>query len=208
MGIIKSSLKWVGILSVLSLSGCLTIGRIHGTSEVLHRPDAPASNVSVVYIQTALTARRGVPGDPAPLLTKDGYYLIAKQMQVVVPQVAREKGIQATISVGGPAFLHTLPPVDSARYSATQRAMRKELVLFVTSGHLDMRGDESDFIFHVIFRDAPAGVEYWHSDYRIHDTRMPDQIPLNETKIHTLVSEIFDDLQKDGLIVQTASGPH
>jgi hypothetical protein len=86
-----------------------------------------------------------------------------------------------------------------------QRAARKELVLFVSGGKLDIRGYESDFIFHAIFRDVPSGVEYWHSDYRIHDTRLPDQIPLDEAKIHTLISQIFDDLQKEGLLIPSAS---
>jgi hypothetical protein len=64
-----------------------------------------------------------------------------------------------------------------------------------------MRGGESDFIFHAIFRDSSTGTEYWHSDYRIHDGRLPDQVPLNEVKIRTLVSQIFDDLQKEGFLI-------
>jgi hypothetical protein len=194
------------VFSVLVLSGCLTIGSIHGTSEVLQRPDAPASNISVVYIQTSLTEKRGVPIDPIPLLAKDGYYRIANEMKLVVPQVARERGIQATITVGGANSIHTLS-FESGRYDTAQGATRKELVLFVKGGHLDPRGNESDFIFHAIFRDPPTGVEYWHSDYRIHDARLPNQIPLDEAKVHTLISQIFDDLQKEGLLVPSGNEP-
>ena len=96
-------------------------------------------------------------------------------------------------------------PYGPGPYEAAQRRATKELVLFVKGGNLDVRGDESDFIFHAIFRDATGGTEYWHSDYRIHDARLPDQIPLNEVKIRTLVSQIFDDLQKEGFLIPPVS---
>jgi hypothetical protein len=188
--------------SALLLSGCLTIGSIHGTSEVLERPTAPVSKVDVVYLQAALTAKRGgLPvNSPVPLLERDGYYRIADEMKRVVPDVAREKGIEATISVAGANSMPGLPRVPG-RYDPAQRGSTKELVLFVKGGNLDMRGGESDFIFHAIFRDSSTGTEYWHSDYRIHDGRLPDQVPLNEVKIRTLVSQIFDDLQKEGFLI-------
>ena len=192
--------------SALLLSSCLTIGSIHGTSEVLQRPAAPVSNIGVVYIQAAFAAKRGgLPSNsPVSILQRDGYYQIADEMRRVVPELARERGIQATISVGGanamPGF-----PYGPGPYEAAQRRATKELVLFVKGGNLDVRGDESDFIFHAIFRDATGGTEYWHSDYRIHDARLPDQIPLNEVKIRTLVSQIFDDLQKEGFLIPPVS---
>ncbi|WP_153041196.1 hypothetical protein [Paraburkholderia monticola] len=192
--------------SALFLSGCLSIGSIHGTSEVLQRPSAPVSNLGVVYIQAALTAKRGgLPTkSPVPLLQKDGYYQIADEIKRVTPDVARERGIQATVSVGGESSIPRLP-YRPGSHDAAQRAATKELVLFVKGGHLDVRGVESDFIFHAIFRDASTGTEYWHSDYRILDGRFPDQIALNGAKIRTLLSQIFDDLQKEGFVMPPVS---
>lgn len=200
------------LIEAAALSGCTSIS---GTSSLEHRPAGQVSSLHVRYIQNSFQAtnRRnpGIVYSPAAMLQRDGYYDLGNELRVIAPEVAGERGIRVDVSVSD-----SRTPLIHSYASAVGNPMTsadgKELVLFLASGTLPPNSGAADTVFHVILRDVPPGVEYWHADYRVKVGHIEPGEPAFDTDTVTkLFATILDDLQKDGLVasarLQSATEP-
>jgi hypothetical protein len=195
-------LRWTAVLCV-ALSGCTSIS---GSSTLNIRPSAPASALTVRYIQNSFRAANSrVPSlaySPAALLARDGYYDLGNEIRVIAPEVASARGIEADVVVSDADIRRNIPGSGSGEIPQAPGANGKELVLFVSGGQSTQNSADVQFVFHAIFRDAPPGVEYWHADYRVKvHTLAPWDPAFDSNTVRKLISRMFEDLDKDGLVL-------
>ena len=197
-----SSFRWTAVL-IAVLSGCTSIS---GSSSLNTRPSAPASILSVRYIQNSFRAANsrtpGLAYSPAALLERDGYYDLGNEIRVIAPEVASARGLEADVTVSDADIRGNNPGSGGGASPYASRANGKELVLFVSGGQSTQNSADVQFVFHAIFRDTPPGIEYWHADYRVKvNTLTPWDPAFDGDTVRKLVSRMFDDLEKDGLVL-------
>jgi hypothetical protein len=190
------------LLLIAALSGCTSIS---STTSLERRPDGQVTALHVSYIQNSFVAKNrlspGVLFSPAAMLERDGYYDLGNELRVVVPEVAHERGVQADVSVSYAGTARNYANGSSGMNPAAIPSTDKELVLFVKSGTLMRSMGDANTVFHAILRDSPSGTEYWHADYRVKVNNVePGDPAFDEATVKKLISSIFDDLAKDGLV--------
>lgn len=197
-----SSFRWTVILFAL-LSGCTSIS---SSSSLNSRPSAPTSILTVRYIQNSLQAANsrtpGIAYSPTALLERDGYYDLGNEIRVIAPEVASARGLEADVTVSDANIRHNNHTSGVGANPYASRVNGKELVLFVSGGRSTQNSADVQFVFHTIFRDTPPGIEYWHADYRVKvNTLTPWDPAFDSDTVRKLLSRIFDDLAKDGLVI-------
>ena len=197
-----SSFRWTVFLLTV-LSGCTSIS---STSSLNSRPSAPASVVSVRYIQNSLRATNsrtpGIAYSPSALLERDGYYDLGNEIRVIAPEVASDRGLEADVTVSEADIRRNNHTSGVGANPYASRESSKELVLFVSGGRSTQNSADVQFVFHAIFRDTPPGTEYWHADYRVKvSTLTPWDPAFDSDTVRKLISRIFDDLEKNGLVL-------
>lgn len=197
-----SSFRWTVVLFAL-LSGCTSIS---SSSSLNSRPSAPTSILSVRYIQNSLRAANsrtpGIAYSPAALLERDGYYDLGNEIRVIAPEVASARGLEADVTVSDADIRRNNHTNEVGANPYASPVNGKELVLFVSGGRSTQNSADVQFVFHAIFRDTPPGIEYWHADYRVKvSTLTPWDPAFDSDTVSKLFSRIFDDLEKDGLVI-------
>jgi hypothetical protein len=190
------------LLLIAALSGCTTIS---STTSLERSPAGQVMSLHVSYIQNSFVATNprnpGTSYSPAAMLERDGYYDLGNELRLIVPEVAHQRGIQADVSVANASMARNYANGSGGMNQTAIPSTDKELVLFLKSGTFMRNSGDANTVFHVVLRDRPPGIEYWHADYRVKVSKVaPGEPTFDEATVRKLISSIFDDLAKDGLV--------
>ncbi|MFM0095006.1 hypothetical protein PQQ87_05285 [Paraburkholderia nemoris] len=197
---------WV-VWIVFVLSGCSTTT---GSSWIVQRPAVPASDISIHYIRSPLTAKK--PREQKRMdqvLAHEEYDLIGSRIAKLAPNLLAARHM--TLS----EFSETVADQPNSRDSAsdTHRGSAELRITISQSTATTTRfaGTEAEVVFQfdAVLCDPQSSAIFWHGAYS------SDAVPLSrwnvafdDEALSKLLGRIFDDMAKKGVVSGTPVDSH